>query len=376
MNILYLSNARIPTEKAHGVQIMKMCQALAGLGNKVTLVLPRRHNYTKKTPFEYYGIEESFKIKKFFCLDLIVLDKYLGNLGLWVENISFILSAFPYIIFNKADVIYIRDKLLLLCSLFKKNLIFETHTLPRNYFLYKLFFKRLRGVVAITQGLKDFFVKRGMPPDKILVAPDGVDLQEFNLVGSKEDYRRKLALHLDKKIVLYAGHFYGWKGATALLEVARNFQLPITNCQFVFVGGTKEDIAEFKEWAEKLTNVLVVGHRPHAEIPLWLKAADVLVLPNSGQEDISKYWTSPMKMFEYMASERPIIASDLPSIREILNKENAVLVEPDSPGALAQGIKEVLQNSQLSDRISARAFEDVKEYTWRKRAEKICQKIF
>jgi len=372
MNILYLSNARIPTEKAHGVQIMKTCQALAGLGNKVVLVLPHRHNYTKKTPFEYYGVEESFKIKKFFCLDLIVLDKYLGNLGLWIENITFFISVLPHIIFNKADVIYTRDKLLLPFCLFKENLIFEAHTLPRKYFLYKFFFKRLKGMIVITQGLKNSFIEKGMSPDKLLVAPDGVDLEEFNIQENKESYRRKLNLPTDKKIVLYTGHFYDWKGVATLLKAARC----LPDILFLFVGGTKEGIADFRKESAGCANVVVAGHRPHLEIPFWLKAADVLVLPNSSKEEISQYWTSPMKMFEYMASKRPIVASDLSSIREILNEANAVLVEPDNTEALASGIKDVLQNTELSDRISTRAFEDVKNYTWRKRVQKICQKIF
>ena len=120
----------------------------------------------------------------------------------------------------------------------------------------------------------------------------------------------------------------------------------------------------------------MVGHRPHGEIPYWLKAADVLVLPNSGKEDISKYWTSPLKMFEYMASGRPIVASDLPSIREVLNGENAILVEPDNPEKLAGGIKAILQNNQLSDRISIKAVLDVQEYSWTKRVQKIWQRLF
>ena len=179
---------------------------------------------------------------------------------------------------------------------------------------------------------------------------------------------------MDKKIILYTGHLYKWKGVDTLLKVAQDFQFP--NALFVFVGGTKEDIKSFKEKAKNLDNVMIVGHKLYTEIPYWLKAADVLVLPNSGRQDISKHWTSPLKVFEYMASRRPIVASDLPSIREILNEENAILVEPDNPQALSSGILEALKNKQLSDKISSRAFEDVKQYSWDKRAEKICQKIF
>ena len=115
----------------------------------------------------------------------------------------------------------------------------------------------------------------------------------------------------------------------------------------------------------------MIGHRPHIEIPYWLKAADVLILPNSAKEKISQFYTSPMKMFEYMASQKPIIASELPSIKEVLNENNAILVESDNFKALARGIEKALKDNELSDKISQRAYSDVQDYTWQKRAENI-----
>ncbi len=117
----------------------------------------------------------------------------------------------------------------------------------------------------------------------------------------------------------------------------------------------------------------MVGAKPHDEIPLWLRAADVLILPNTANEDISKYYTSPMKLFEYMASGTPIVASALPSIREILNENNAVLVESDNPEKLAEGIKKVLADAELAKKISKQAFADVQNRTWGKRAEEILE---
>jgi len=80
---------------------------------------------------------------------------------------------------------------------------------------------------------------------------------------------------------------------------------------------------------------------------------------------------SPLKIFEYMASQRPIAASDLPSLREVLNEENSVLIEPDNPRSLAEGVKNILQNVKFADKISKQAYSDVQKYTWEKRAERI-----
>ena len=404
MKFIYFANARIPTEKAHGIQIIQMLSAFANFQFSISnfqtnpklkiqnpkvdveLIIPRRFNKIKEDPFEYYGIERNFKLKKIPCLDLIIFDKYIGHLGLWIESVSFFISVIFYLVFSLIkegrvpEIIYTRDKFLLPLTIFWKNIFFEVHALPRNYFIYSLFIKRLKGIIVITSFLKEFLIEKGVSPQKIMIAPDGVELEKFDIECSKTEARKKINLPEDKKIILYTGHLYKWKGGALLLEAARKFETlnPKFETLFIFVGGTKEDVKSFKfqVLSFKIDNVLVVGHRPYSEIPYWLKAADVLVLPNSGKEDISKLWTSPLKMFEYMASKRPIVASDLPSLREILSEKNSILVEPDNPQALARGIGEILLNPQLSNRISTQAFSDVQKYSWQKRAEKICQKIF
>jgi len=112
----------------------------------------------------------------------------------------------------------------------------------------------------------------------------------------------------------------------------------------------------------------VVGRRPHGEIPIWLRAADVLVLPNTARENISKYYTSPVKLFEYMASGRPIVASDLPSVKALVDERMAVFFEPDNPKDLADKIHWVLENPQDAQNLALLAQEEVLRYTWDKRA--------
>ncbi|MBI2625251.1 MAG: glycosyltransferase family 4 protein [Candidatus Nealsonbacteria bacterium] len=372
MKIIYIANARFPTEKAHGIQIAKMCEAFTEAGNEVELVLPRRFNPIKEDPFEYYGIKRNFKITRLPCLDLIILDKYIGHLGLWVESFTFLTPVFFYTLFKKADIFYTRNALLLPLALFKRNLFFEAHTFPKKYFLYSLFLKRTPRLIVITQKLKDIFAERGADPEKILVAPDGVDLEKFDIKETKEECRARLSLAQDKKIVLYTGHLYPWKGVQTLAEAS---QFLPEDVKVYFVGGTTKDREEFAMRNAQF-KIKVMGHRPHSEIPYWLKAADVLVLPNSAKEDISKYWTSPMKLFEYMTSSRPIVASDLPSFREVLSEKNSILAEADNPEKLAAGIKKALDNPELSKSITEKAFLDVKQYTWEERARKISDRFF
>ncbi len=368
MKITYIANARMPSEKAHGIQIMKMCEAFACNGIKVELVLPKRRNKKLKeiNPFEYYKVKKNFKIKKLPCWDLV--NKF-SPFGLWLEIFSFSLVSFFYLFFKKSDLIYSRDiNSIRWLSFFKKNIFYEIHSLPKRLKLYNPVFKRVRKIIAITDLLKNSLIQEGINSNKLITLPDGVDLKKFNFSFSKKKAREKLNLPIDKKIVLYTGHLYKWKGVDVLAQAADLFAQDIV---FVLVGGNTYEINQFKERNKSLKNLLILGQKSYSEIPYYLKAADILVLPNSKKDKISREWTSPLKLFEYMASQRPILASDLPSLREALNQNNALFFESDQPRDLASKIDLVLEDQELSSRIAAQALIDVKEYTWQKRVKKI-----
>jgi len=384
-NIYFVANMGLPTIKAHGFQIAKMCEAFAKTGINCELILPKRSRYPntgKSSILEYYGIRAPFKVTELGSLNLtsINLGLFLNKILFWIQQSSFSRSLKKYLI-DKEGIVYSRDQFSLgILDSQKHRLYWEAHNLPRNInsLFYKKILGKISGLVVISQGLKEDFGRCYKGP--VLVAPDAVDLEEFNLNMSTEEARKKLNLPLDKKLVVYTGHLYKWKGADALLEAAKlitNYQLPITNGKilFVFVGGTEEDVENFRKKADIIKDVLVLGHQPHPTIPLYLKAADVLVLPNTGKEDISRKYTSPLKLFEYMASGRPIVASDLPSTREILDDSNSILVESDNAEKLAVEIRNILNNPEPANRICEKALEDVKNFTWSQRAEKILKFI-
>lgn len=357
MKLYYIANARIPTEKAHGIQIVKMCEAFANHGVEVTLLVPRRFNRIKSDPFEYYSVKNNFKIKYVFTIDTVRL----GKPGFLLESFLFSISSVLYCLFKDPDNVYSRDELpLYFLSFLGKRFHWESHTF-KNSFVSKRVLKFSTKIIVLTKNLKEKYNSQN-----ILVSPDAVDLDFFDIRLSKKEARNELGLPVDKRIVLYTGHFYPWKGAHVLRDASKYLSKDIV---VVFVGGTAEDIAGFKNKAKMLQNIIVAGHKLYKDIPKYLKAADVLVLPNSGEEDISRKYTSPMKLFEYMASGRPIIASGLKSIREILNESNSYLIESDNSRLLASTIEEVL--SKDTTKITMKAYEDVKRYTWIKRAESI-----
>lgn len=368
MKLYYIANVRIPTEKAHGIQIMKMCEAFSKRGVEVELVVPNRINQIKDDPFFYYNVESNFNINKLFTIDLVKF----GRIGFLIQNFTFSLSVFLSLLFKKDEILYTRDEVsAFFLSFISKEVFWEVHD-GRCNFIVKRILKRVKGIIAITDGLKKYYMQKGVSENRILVAPDGVDLKKFDIEMSKDETRQKISLPQDKKIILYTGHLYGWKGVDTLAESARNFGEEVL---FVFVGGTEKDIKSFKEKYSNIKNILIIGQKLHSDIPFYLSSADVLILPNSGKEDISRLYTSPMKLFEYMASGVPIVASDLPSIREILNESNAAFFEPDDPMSLADSIKKVLHDERFGDKISKQALKDAEKYTWRKRADLILKFI-
>lgn len=373
MRIHYIVNARMPTEKAHGIQIAKMCEAFASLGHDVTLLVPWRINPEKKDLFHYYSVEKNFLVRRLFSFDFLWLP-FGKTLWFFIQTVSFAKIVWLLSRLRRApwqeSIVYTREPMIAAFPPVAKRVVFEIHRLPKkNNWLWRRALSRADRLVVISNGLKEDLMQFGVPEEKIFVAPDAVDLAQFDLSLSPKEARQKTDLPADRQIVMYTGHLYDWKGSDTMLKAAPMCPERL----FVFVGGTKEDKKQFDKRVQALgaKNVLVLGHRSPDVIPLYLKAADVLVLPNSGKETISERYTSPMKLFEYMASCRPMVASDLPSIREILNESTATFFTPDNPRSLADAINLVFLHTEESVQKADRAFELVKEFTWEKRAEKI-----
>ncbi|MEK7531789.1 MAG: glycosyltransferase family 4 protein [Patescibacteria group bacterium] len=363
MKILYIANIRLPTEKAHGIQIMKTCEALSDLGHQVELLVPRRFNRLKEDPFSYYGVRRNFSIRRIFCLDFTRL----GRVGFLVELFSFSEFVFWKTIFQKADAYYGRDTLpLLYLSIWKKNIFWEAHKGERS-FVANALLKRASKIIAISEGIKDFFVSKGVSSSKIFVIPDAVDVSLFDIETSRKEARRLLGFPQEKKIVTYSGSLslYEWKGVDVFFEASKILE----DVLFLVVGGSQEEVKKLEGEVSK--NVRFVGQVPHRKIPLYLKASDVLVLPNKKGNEVSERFTSPMKLFEYMASDVPIVASRLPSIEEVVSEKEVFFFEPNNSKSLAEQILFVFGHEEEAMKKASLAKEKSKEYSWEKRVQKI-----
>lgn len=362
--LLYLANIRLPTEKAHGVQILKMCEAFARMGMSVELVVPRRRTAIEGDPFGYYGIEKIFSITYIPTLDTVSW----GRAGYLFQSFLFALGAGYEAWRRKADIVYSRDEMTAgILSFFpreRQRLVWETHTGAWNYFARRAA-QRARAVIAISTGLKDFYARQGIPAAKIAVAHDAADLEVFEHSEPWGAARKRLGLPLDKKLVLYIGRIDGWKGVDTLCKAAA--ALP-PEVRVAVIGGEPEQVARMRE---TYPHVIFLGYRPYRELPHNLAAADVLVIPNSAENIVSATYTSPLKLFAYMAAGKPIVASDIPSLREIISDDTAYFAEPDDPVSFAKAIIRAITRMQEAYARAQHARAEVRKYDWKNRARLI-----
>src|SRR3989338_7751904 len=366
MNISYIVSNRIPSARANGYAIMKLCEEWGRLGHTVRLVVPDRKHSSKDDPFRYYGVKPLFTILRPSAGDF--LGKHQTFVRLWyaVDMLSYMYSLLGFG-FSQGDIVYTREYLLALV-LPKNNLFLEMHTLPNSGFLMRRALQRARGVIAISAGVRDALVRLGISAQKILIAHDGVDLEVFASAEPDKAVWKKFSIDPSKKIVLCTGHFYKWKGADTLVEAAQ--YLP-RNAHVVLMGAADEELLQYGG----RENVSVVPYQPFEFVPRFLVSADVLVLPNRGKRKISREHASPLKLFEYMAAGVPIVASDVPSIREILDDSSAFWFTPDDAESCARAISYVLSHEVEAREKISRARAIVEKYTWHARAQAILERV-
>jgi len=372
IKLRYISNARMPTEKAHGIQIVSMARAFAEAGVEVELVIPQRRNSISKDIFSYYGIPSTFSVRKLPAIDFCV-GGFFGFFSFILLQWSFARQALADARKNPAQIYYVRDELVFR-TLTQGGIpcVYEAHTIPKRFTLYQEAFLRARKIVAISQGLADAFVSLGIPKEHIIVAPDGVRLDDFAVLPNREQERIKLNIPEEECVVLYTGQLYPWKGVDVLIEAFQE-GMPMST-RLLVVGGGAGRLEELKVKAGDAP-IVFVGQVPHKDIARYLSISDIVVIPNSGKERISSTYTSPLKLFEALAAGKAIVASDLPSLREILSEETAVLVPPDSPLALREALLKVVTDKTLQARLAEAGKRHSLRYDWTARAKLILSSV-
>ncbi len=288
----------------------------------------------------------------------------------FLRQLLFIIKALPKVYIFKPDIIYTRNiAIAWIMRLFGIQTIYEIHKpfeTKTGDFIFKKISKKIK-IVSISQAIKNFIIEKyNLDDKKILVAHDGVFLEDFSAIKEPKNELRKKYLGLSENdfVVLYQGSFQEGKGVDIILEVSKI----LPEIKFVLIGGSNPNPQE------KYNNVVFLEKKKPNKIPYLIKSADILILPNTKRLPYWKF-TSPLKMFDYMATEVPIIASDLGSIREVLNDKNSFLFNPENIDDLKEKILFIKNNYSLAQEKSRQALNDVKKYTWQERVDNILQFI-
>lgn len=379
--IFYVLNSRWPTIKAYGLQVAKTCQGLKQSGANVRLIVPIRARHTQIrgiNTFDLYGIKDRFRVIRIPSFDFTRLHLN-SKIFFYIQQICFAVIVAVAIGF-KRGVVFSRDPFVLyLLSYMRKNIFWEAHRFPKQpySYLYQRLFRCASGIIVITHGLEKKFREHGVLSDRITVIADAVDPEEFEIPQSVEQARRELALPLHIKIIGYVGQLNTLgeeKGISDLLNAYSKLRLLRSDILLLIVGGTEEDIVRYSRKARGIglqpETIIFAGHKPHGQIPLYLRAADILVIPYPDTEHFAHYM-SPLKLFEYMAALKPIVSTDLPSIREVITDELAYFCRPGDADSMKNAILRALDdNSGVSDKIRA-IRKILPDYTWRTRGHRI-----
>lgn len=374
MKIAYISNSTIPSRTANSIHVMKICQAFSKLENDVILLAPNVAEVESKVDdiYSYYDTEKTFNIKQLFW------PRIKGRAYVYGLSIA------KQVRKTKPDLIY--GRFLAGCyfsSVYSnKPVVFEAHQPIKDSgriqeFLFKKLIRRknFEKLVVISEALKHHYLDNfSIDESKIFVAHDGADVAPENILPVKLKYREA------KVNVGYVGQLYSGKGMEVISKIAP--KCPWAN--FHIVGGLEKDIEYWKRELNGIDNIFFYGFVPHSETVNYLKAFDIVLAPyqkkvsgyGGGKSNLSQ-WMSPLKIFEYMSLGKPIIASDLPVLREVLrNNENSILCDPEDTDEWVEALKWLSKDKKARESIGLKAKEDfLNEYTWKQRAEKILSSL-
>lgn len=219
-------------------------------------------------------------------------------------------------------------------------------------------------------------LRAGVTGDKIIVNPNGVDVEKFRPGTGGAEERAHLGIEADETLVGFVGTFGPWHGVLVLAQ-AIALVPPDARVRFLLVGAgsLREEAERIIREAGAQARVIFTGAVEHDRVPALLDACDVLASPHVPLEDGSEFFGSPTKLFEYMAMGKPIVASRLGQIAEVLEtEETALLVEPGDARALSEAILRLARTVELRAHLGAEARSAaIARHTWAHNAERVLE---
>jgi glycosyltransferase involved in cell wall biosynthesis len=363
MKLAYIAGSPMPSRLASSIQVARMCQAFGDAGHDVLLLTPDRPEIERgvQDVHAFYGVRRNFEIRR--------LPWKPGRLGAYLYAARSARAARAH----GSQLVYGRYSAgVFATAMLRTPCIYEGHLWPAavgrlDARIHRALMRspRLERVVVISEALKRAYQEYfALPDQRLVVAHDAADVPVVTTPAR---------LGSDGRLqVGYVGNLYRGKGVELILALAARCQW----ADFHIVGGSDAEAGGWKATAPG--NVRFHGFVAPRDTDAIRQACDVLVAPY--QQQVSGFggreiapWMSPLKVFEYMAAGRAIVASNLPVLREVLEDgKTAHLCDPNDLTAWVEALERLRDDTVLRARLgddAHRAF--LVRHTWRSRADRV-----
>ena len=325
------------------------------------------------------------------------LSKFLHEPNQLIRNIKYysigediIEEEKPDLIISRLDVYNISS--LLLSKQKKVPLVFEVdcpvvyefRTFEREYFSNKFLLEYVekmnlahaRANFVISNELKKYYIRRGIPPQHLEVITNGADIEKINPFINADQIKKRYHLY-DAITIGFIGTFHYWHGLNSLLDVAEEILQSEKNVKFLLVGSSgplKNQIENIVKKNNLGEHIFLTGKIHNSEVPKYLAAIDIAIAP---YPNLPFFYYSPMKIFEYMAAGKAIVASKIGQIAEILqDKKNSLLFTPGNIREMKDKIEMLIKNRDLIYILGNQAREDIiKFHSWDRKSEQLSRFI-
>jgi glycosyltransferase involved in cell wall biosynthesis len=376
MRLVSLCHHTLPSHHTNTQQLVWTTTELARLGHRVDVVCRNSDAVGaewRSRIANYYGLDDLPD-----SIDFVPVGSG-GSRSILPEARTDVLNVL-YARRNKREFVHTRDPFALTLALAAGlRCVFETYRVDINedarfgpWRAVNYHRENLVGIVTHSDLCRRSFIKAGIPEARVTTNYNGYAPAHFTPTMTREAARARLGLETIDCIATYTGHVDVTKGIHFLVRVAQ--EMP--NVIFLLVGaapGSKEEKTVLRLVQEAgARNVRLLPRVMPSEVSTYLFASDCLIIPPTAAPFHQHHRTVlPMKTFSYLAAGRPIVAPDLPDLREVLrHNENALLVSPDNVDAAVAAIRSAVFDRPLGERLGSLARRDAAQYTWRARAER------
>lgn len=226
-------------------------------------------------------------------------------------------------------------------------------------------------VVTVSRATKEYYVQLGLQAEKIVILPNGVSRQLLQK-GAEQALKHRPFLRANECVLGFVGSLSRWHGVGLLLEAVHELLSARTFRWRVQIVGYGEEYAKLRAYAQKLKIEQVIewfGAVPHERAFEQIAQFDIAVLPHTLPTG------APMKLFEYAALARPIIAPNLPNLRELFADDEICFIEPENPKALAEAMRWLSQHPQEATETGQRAQARVQRYCWEEMMQRLLSSL-